>query len=115
MLPAKFVSAGKSYVEADQHTAEKKRQHARKQYSEMTEVQRGNFLPRNRENKKGRFTDEQLSPASALNMSSAASMSPSPSTPTMQPRPSKKLPSRYTLDSYSHSIYIVLKKGPRHL
>jgi hypothetical protein len=55
----------------------------------MTKDQRNIVLWRNRDNKKGRFTDATLSPASVMNMSSAVSMSPSSSTPTMQARPSE--------------------------
>jgi hypothetical protein len=81
-------------VEADPGTASaKKRQRARKQYSDMTEEHRRNVLCRNRENKKGRFTDATLSPVSIMNMSSAASTSPSPITPAMQSRPSNNEPS----------------------
>jgi hypothetical protein len=81
-------------VEADPGTAsEKKRQQARKQYSDMTEEHRHNVLCRNRENKKGRFTDATLSPVTIMNMSFAASMSPSPITPAMQSRLSNNKPS----------------------
>jgi hypothetical protein len=93
MLPIKMVSGGQSYVETDQRTAsEKKRQRARTQYSMMTEDQRDIVLRRNRANKKGRYTDATLSPASVMNMSSAVSMSPSSSTPAMQARPSEYVP-----------------------
>jgi hypothetical protein len=78
-------------VEADPGTAsEKKWQWARKQYSDMTEEHRHKVLCRNRENKKGRFTDATLSPVSIMNMSS--SMSPSPSKSVMQTRPSNNGP-----------------------
>jgi hypothetical protein len=80
-------------VEADPGTAsEKKWQWAGKQYSYMTEEHRHKVLCQNRENNKGRFTDATLSPVSIMNMSSAASMSPSPSKPVMQTRPSNNGP-----------------------